>query len=300
MAALHPEESLTVPSSPVVGITGNLRKPSFRKLLPGLVSELRRRKASFVLDEAAATGLSLQPIEIRSADTIPDVATVILSFGGDGTLLRAARTVGQRRIPILGVNLGPGLGYLTEMGVDDFMTSLDRILAGEFAVEERMMLSASPNSDDAPICHALNDIIVGHQNISRTTRLEVCIDGRPVTTYRCDGLIVATPTGSTAYTLSIGGPIVEPTLSVMIIAPISPHTLTMRPVIISADSVVEIRAGENAVLAADGEIIRPLKSGNLIRVRRAPFVTLIASTTGHDFYHVLRAKLKWGTAQLES
>jgi len=121
----------------------------------------------------------------------------------------------------------------------------------------------------------------------------------PVTTYRCDGLIVSTPTGSTAYSLSAGGPIVEPTLNVVLVTPICPHTLTMRPVVISAKRTLEIRSGENAVLAADGETVKSLKSGDVIRVTRAPHNTLIASVTGHDFYHVLRTKLKWGMAQLE-
>ncbi len=283
----------------ILGIMGNLRKPTFRKALPPVVAELRKHQASFVVDEAAAGGLNLDPSEIMPAVQVPDKATLVVSFGGDGTLLRTARTVGQRRVPILGVNLGPGLGYLTEMGLDDFLTSMGQILEENYRVEERMMLQADINSGSAPVVTALNDITVGHSQISRTTQLQVMIDGKPVTTYRCDGLIVATPTGSTAYSLSAGGPIVEPKLNVMIVTPISPHTLTMRPVVISAQRTLEIRAGENAVLAADGETVKSLKSGDVIRVSRAPYSTLIASVTGHDFYHVLRAKLKWGTAQLE-
>lgn len=287
-----------MPEPIVLGITGNLRKPRFRKLLPGLVAELQTRQVAFVLDEAAAQGLNLKPEQVLSVDRIPDAATLILSFGGDGTLLRAAHTVGSRRIPILGVNLGPGLGYLTDIGFEDFSGALDRILDGRFRIEERMTLKASVGAE--AVVYALNDIIVGHRDIARTTRLEVLVDGRLVTTYRCDGLIIATPTGSTAYSLSVGGPIVEPTLNVMLVTPISPHTLTMRPVVISSDRSLEIRAGENAVMAADGEMIRPLKSGSSITVGRAGYNTCIATLTDSDFYHVLRAKLKWGLAQLES
>jgi NAD+ kinase len=283
----------------ILGITGNLRKPSFRKLLPGLVADLHQRNAKFVVDEAAANGLNLEPAYVQPVTEIPNIATLILSFGGDGTFLRAARTVGERRIPILGVNLGPGLGYLTELGWNEFHSALDRILAGRFRVEERMTLAAFAGDDPHPLCTSLNDIIVGHQNISRTTQLEVLIDGHPVTIYRCDGLIIASPTGSTAYSLSVGGPIVEPTLNVMLVTPISPHTLTMRPVVISSERIIEIRAGENAALAADGETVKMLKAGSSIRVGRADYNTLIASITDHDFYHVLRAKLKWGIAQPE-
>jgi len=283
----------------ILGIMGNPRKPAFRKSLSLVVAELRKRKASFLVDEAVSNGLNLDPAETIPAAQLADKATVVVSFGGDGTLLRTARMVGDRHIPILGVNLGPGLGYLTEMSLEEFLASIDQLQAEKYRVEERMMLQAEMNGNPTPIVTALNDITVGHSQISRTTQLQVMIDGMPVTTYRCDGLIVATPTGSTAYSLSAGGPILEPTLNVMIVTPISPHTLTMRPVVISAKRILEIRPGENALLAADGENLKSLKNGDVIRVSRAPYSTLIASVTGHDFYHVLRAKLKWGTAQLE-
>jgi NAD+ kinase len=283
----------------ILGIMGNLRKPSYRKSLPAVIAELRKRNAKFVVDAAASNGLSLNAGETAVAEELADKTSLIVSFGGDGTLLRTARTIGNRGIPILGVNLGPGLGYLTEMSLDEFLAALDPILGEQYRVEERMMLKADINGGSAPLVMALNDITVGHSQISRTTQLQVMIDGKPVTTYRCDGLIVSTPTGSTAYSLSAGGPIVEPTLNVVLVTPICPHTLTMRPVVISAKRTLEIKSGENAVLAADGETIKSLKAGDVIRVTRAPYNTLIASVTGHDFYHVLRAKLKWGTAQLE-
>jgi NAD+ kinase len=278
----------------ILGLMGNLSKAKFRVVLPPLIVELRKRQASFVLDEAAAKNLNLQVHETLPADKIPDSADLILSFGGDGTLLQTARTVGGRRIPILGINLGPGLGYLTELGVDELSGALDGILSGRLRVEERMMLLAENGGDGKTICHALNDVVVGHAATSKAVPIEVMIDGRPVTTYRSDGLIVATPTGSTAYTLSSGGPIVEPTLNVMIVTPVSPHTLTMRPVVISAQRTVEIRPGEDAYVAADGEMRKRLKAGEVVRIRRSPLTTLIATLTGRDFYQVLRNKLQWG------
>jgi NAD+ kinase len=275
---------------------GNPAKPNFHTELPLVVAELRRRGAAFVIDKAVVDGLALRPGEALPVDQVSDAANLVLSFGGDGTLLRSARIVGNRRIPVLGVNLGPGLGYLTELGIDELTQSLDRILAGDYLVEERMLLTATLNDDPQPLCYALNDVVVGHASISHTMRLEVLIDGQPVTTYRCDGLIVATATGSTAYTLSAGGPIVEPTLNVMIVTPISPHTLTMRPVVISAQRAVEIRSMEVGLLAADGESIRELKEGDVIRIGRGPYPALIANITNHDFYYVLRTKLQWGRA----
>jgi NAD+ kinase len=283
----------------ILGLMGNLTKPNFHDLLPPLIAELQRRQARFVLEEVAAQGLTLDASHKLPAEKIPDLAGLILSFGGDGTLLRTAQTVGRRRIPILGVNLGPGLGYLTELGVDELHGALDRILSGDFRVEERMMLTAEDHGSGRLVCHALNDVVIGHAVLSKTMQIEVMIDGRPVTTYRCDGLIVATPTGSTAYTLSAGGPIVEPTLNVMIVTPVCPHTLTMRPVVISAQRTVEIRPAEDAYVAADGESQMRLRAGDVIRVRIASFTTLIASITDHDFYQVLRAKLQWGAAKPE-
>lgn len=273
---------------------GNLGKPAFRELLPGLIAELRRRNASFVLAEDAAEGLGLPGENVLPVSRIPDVATLILSFGGDGTMLRTARVIGHRHIPILGVNTGPGLGYLTELGVHELHHSLDKILGGRFRVQERMMVAASLDQDQTICCHALNEFVVGHAQVSHTLHLELLIDRYPVATYRCDGIIVATPTGSTAYSLSVGGPIVEPKQNAMIVTPISPHTLTLRPVVISDDRVVEIRPKGPATLAADGEMMRSLDSGDVVRVRRSSFTTSIVNITGHDFYHVLRTKLHWG------
>jgi len=282
-----------------LGIMGNSTKPTLRDVLPRVVIGLNARRARFVVDQTLAEGLELAPEQIASAQKIPEIASVILSFGGDGTLLRTARAIGHRPVPILGVNLGPGLGYLTDVGVNDLPRVLDRLLAGRFVIEERMRLTASVQPDPAEACSALNDIIIGHGTTFRTMRIEVMIDGKAVTTYRCDGLIVATPTGSTAYTLSAGGPIVEPTLQVMIVTPICPHTLTMRPVVISAHRTVEIRPHEPAMLSADGDVVRPLDGGEVIRVSRAATSTLMAIATDRDFYHVLRAKLQWGAANTE-
>ena len=273
---------------------GNLGKSAFRELLPGLIAALRERDAAFVLDEVAAEGLDLPAANVMPVAQIPDVANLILSFGGDGTLLRTARVIGERHIPILGVNIGAGLGYLTELSVHDLHHSLDKILGGRYKVEERMMLSASLDRDATVHSHALNEFVVGHAQVSHTLHLELLIDRYPVATYRCDGIIISTPTGSTAYSLSVGGPIVEPKQNAMIITPISPHTLTLRPVVISDDRVVEIRPKDTATLAADGQMIQTLDAGDIVRVRRSAFTTAIVNITGHDFYHVLRTKLHWG------
>jgi NAD+ kinase len=278
----------------VIGLMGNLGKPTFRELLPELIHGLRKRHAKFILDQAAAEGMGLQPGEILAAERIPDLASVILSFGGDGTLLRTARTIGQRHIPILGVNIGPGLGYLTELSASELHDSLDRIVAGDLIFQERLMLE-SELSDDPDVAHlALNDLVVANVEPWRTLPLELMIDRTPVTTYRSDGLIISTPTGSTAYSLSAGGPILEPTLSCLIISPISPHTLSMRPVVISSERTLSITVRGGAILSADGEPVKQLQSGQTVHVKRAGFTTTLAGIKGRDFYHVLRSKLGWG------
>jgi NAD+ kinase len=277
-----------------LGLMGNLNKPNFRSLLPELIAELRYRKAPFVLDEAASDGLGLEPSERMPAERIPNAASLILSFGGDGTLLRTAAIVAEKEIPILGVNLGPGLGYLTELNVNCLHNQLDRILNERYRIEHRMMLRADVKGSARASCYALNDILIGNSLVSRTLPVELLIDNEPVTTYRSDGLIIATPTGSTAYSMSAGGPIVEPTLQVVIVTPVCPHTLTMRPVVISDRRTIQIRPGSEAVLAADGETVLKLEPGDEVRVVRAPFMTKVATIAEHDFYHVLRTKLQWG------
>lgn len=278
----------------VVGVMGNLSKPAFRELLPTLIRGLRQRKATFILDRDAADELGCASHEILPAEQIADLATIMLSFGGDGTLLRTARMIGRRHVPILGVNIGPGLGYLTELSAAELDESLDRIIAGELVYQERMMLAATISNDSTLTYMALNDLVVANVEPWRTLPLELRIDNSPVTTYRSDGLIVSTPTGSTAYSLSAGGPILEPTLSCVIIAPISPHTLSMRPVVIASERTVSITVLGEAMLSADGEPVKHLQSGSIVQVKRAEFTTKLAGLKGRDFYHVLRSKLGWG------
>lgn len=281
----------------VIGLMGNLLKIQFKELLPELIGELRQRGAEFVLDREVADGINAEPSEIMDAKDIPSKASLILSFGGDGTFLRTAGIIGSRCVPILGVNIGPGLGYLTELGTGELKAHLDQIIAGDYRLEERMMLSARIDGEQNTEYFALNDVVVGHEFISSALPVDVFIDDTPVTTYRCDGIILSTPTGSTAYSLSSGGPIIEPTLDTIIITPISPHTLTMRPVVVSNRRTVRIRPHVEAEMSADGDTVRQLKAGDTIIVGRAPYKTRIAMVMDYDFYHVLRSKLKWGETE---
>jgi NAD+ kinase len=279
-----------------IGILGNLGKPTFRTALPGVIDALNRRNIDFVLDSAAGEGLGLSVHQLLPVEQISETATLIFSFGGDGTLLRSARIIGDTGIPILGVNVGPGLGYLTELNVDELLPNLDRILVQDFEIEERMRMIASwlPGHETVT---ALNDVIIRPQHLARVHALEVLIDGKPLTTYHADGLIISTPTGSTAYSLSASGPIVEPTLSIFILAPICPHTLSMRPLVISDQRRIEIRSASESFLIADGEIVDKMPANSVVEVNRAEFVSKIVNITGRNFYHTLRTKLQWGSAR---
>lgn len=281
-------------SSPLVlGLMGNPAKPKFRPVVSEFVALLRERKIKFLFDADNKAWVNVGPEELASHDMLAQNTDIVLSFGGDGTLLHTATAVAPHAKPILGVNLGPGLGYLTDLTHDRLHEKLDDILNHKFEVEERMMLKANVDGD-ARVFRALNDFVIGQPEVSRTQAFELFIDNLPASTYRADGMIVASPTGSTAYSLSAGGPIIEPTLHAMIVTPVCPHTLTMRPMVISERRTVTMRSLGPATMTADGEQVYSLEYGQAVHVSRAPITALLVNITGRDFYHVLRDKLDWG------
>ncbi|MCC6476063.1 NAD(+)/NADH kinase [bacterium] len=279
----------------ILGLMGNPTKERFVPVVSEFIKLLCARKVRFVLDQDGNKGVDLPAIDLRPHGEVAAHADLILSFGGDGTLLNTAAAVAQHRKPILGINLGPGLGYLTELLSSELNDRLDQILAGDFRVEERMMLEAQTAGDPRTFL-ALNDFVLGQTTVSRTQVFEVFIDDTPLTSYRADGLIVATPTGSTAYSLSAGGPLIEPSLNAIIVTPICPHTLTMRPLAIADTRRTTLRAKGDAVLTADGSHLLKMRPGQSVTVKRASCTTRLVNITGNDFYHVLRAKLNWGAA----
>jgi NAD+ kinase len=225
-------------------------------------------------------------------------ADLILVLGGDGTLLKAARLYGGPGTPLLGVNLG-GLGFLTEIALEEFYSILEKIFQGDFQTETRMMLKAQIVRQDQVLEPTvfLNDMVINKGALARIIDLETSIDNQFLTIYRGDGLIVATPTGSTAYNLAAGGPILHPALRTIILTPICPFTLTNRPIILQDNSVIDIRLGAKARdvwLTIDGQIGYPLMPGDLVQVQRATGqITLIKSPL-KNYFEILRTKLKWG------
>jgi NAD+ kinase len=274
---------------------GNPTKERFVPVVSDFVHLLRSKQIPFVIDADGNKGIDLPASELRPHNEVAAHADLILSFGGDGTLLNTAAAVAKHKKPILGINLGPGLGYLTELLSSELHERLDQILAGNFRIEERMMLEAQ-TAGVSQSFYALNDFVLGQATVSRTQLFEVFIDDKPLSAYRADGLIVATPTGSTAYSLSAGGPLIEPSLNAIIVTPICPHTLTMRPLAIADSRRITLRAVGDSVLTADGSHLLNMKPGQSVTVKRANCTTRLANLTGHDFYHVLRSKLNWGAA----
>jgi NAD+ kinase len=222
---------------------------------------------------------------------------VVAVFGGDGTLLYAARLVAASGVPILGVNLG-SLGFLAEVNLEEMRTAFDRLIQGDYSLEDRMLLEVEVHKADGTITHnlALNDAVINKGALSRIIELEVTVNDDLVTLTRADGLIVASPTGSTAYSLSAGGPILYPTLGAFLVTPICPHTLTNRPVVVPDRAVVgiQLRHGADVMVTVDGQVGMTLVPGDELRIRKAAPVIRLVQATGRTFFHLLREKMKWG------
>jgi NAD+ kinase len=258
-----------------------------------IVAELRHRRVTVLGDEAAAPlGIPTCPRAqlARSVD-------LLVVLGGDGTLLSVARHA-PTRVPILGVNMGE-LGFLTEVTGEEALAMLRRVLAGEGQLDRRMTATAKLERGGRVVrrFRVLNDVVVSNGALARLVRLEVEVDGQPMAAYRADGLIVATPTGSTAYSLSAGGPIIDPSVRALLVSPISPHTLSQRPVVLPPTAVVRILvpAGQrDVVLTADGQEGAALEPGDAVTVRLGRAVVSLVRSSDRTYYEVLRSKLGWG------
>lgn len=231
---------------------------------------------------------------------LPEGLGLLVVLGGDGTMLGAARLVGTRQIPVLGVNFG-WLGYLTEFTLAELFPALDMLLDGWFAVDQRMLLDVTVERAGQRIAQhrALNDAVINKAAPARMIELECYVNGLFVNGFRADGMIVATPTGSTAYSLSAGGPIVYPSLSAILLTPICPHMLSNRPVVLPGESGVELvfkRTDEDLMLTIDGQISVPLELADRVLLRRSTTTFHIVRPTNRNYFEVLRTKLKWGTS----
>ena len=230
--------------------------------------------------------------------SIPDTVDLVVVLGGDGTLLGAARKVGRYGLPILGVNLG-GLGFLTEIPLEMLYKDIEKVITGQVTVEPRLMLQASVlrNAEEKCRFSVLNDVVINKGALARIIDLRVSIDGHFLTTFRSDGLIISTPTGSTSYNLSAGGPILYPILEALILTPICPFTLTQRPIIVPDTSVIEVQMGkhnEEVILTFDGQVGFDLMAHDRVIISKSEKKLKLIKSPDQDYYDILRTKLKWG------
>ena len=277
-------------------VAKHTRDQTVRNTLTGLVSWLEQRGLEPVLEAEAAAALGLP--EGVEKHHLPADCQLVVVLGGDGTLLSVARLLCDRNVPILGVNLG-GLGFLTEVAIEEMIPALERVLAGEYILDHRMMLEAQVFRQGVCVeeLSVFNDVVINKSALARILSLEVKVDGQYLATFQADGLILSTPTGSTAYSLAAGGPIVHPSLPSVLLTPICPHTLTNRPILLPVDSTVEVvlRSEErDACLTLDGQRGLSFLQNDVAKVQRSAYTVPLVKSPFKGYFEVLRTKLKWG------
>ncbi|MBW1711407.1 MAG: NAD(+)/NADH kinase [Deltaproteobacteria bacterium] len=258
---------------------------------------LRERGLEVIVDEVEVT-INSGSCPTAPPSPIPSDVDLVVVLGGDGTLLYAARAVRKIGAPLLGVNLG-GLGFLTEIGLKDLYPTMEKVLAGDFRAEARMLLEASVQRSGQTVAQytVLNDAVINKSALARILDLKVKIDGKDLTAYRADGLIISTPTGSTAYNLSAGGPIVYPAHESILLTPICPFTLSNRPLILPETAKIEIEVDPKAsdlLLTADGQAFCNLEPGDTITAQRSSARISLIKNPYKDYFEILKTKLGWG------
>ncbi len=281
-----------------IGIIANDSKPGARELVLGLMQALSRHDVQIHIDHRA--GRLIGADSTLTEPELAEVCELLVVLGGDGTILQVLHAMGEKMRPLFGINLGT-LGFLTTVSAAEFPSAATAIVEGNFTLSERTLINVEIIRDHAVISSrfALNDAVVSRGELSRLIRLDVKIADSAVTEYNADGLIVATPTGSTAYSLSAGGPILSPDSGVFVVNPICPHVLTNRALIVSDNSPILITPAESRAaiyLTLDGQTAQPILASDTIRITKAPHRLPLAMLPGMSFFEVLRQKLKWSGA----
>ena len=278
-----------------IGIIAKRNKPEAIRVVRELVRWLKDRQVESFIEPEMTGHVSHPSLDREEMPLSADIAVVL---GGDGTLLAAARTIQKRRIPILGVNLG-GLGFLTAITLDELYPMLENILRGDYRTDERMLLEAKVwrGGEVVDQLTVLNDVVINKGALARIIELKTSVDDEYLTTFRADGLIICTPTGSTGYSLSAGGPIVYPSLQSIIITPICPHTLTNRPIIVPQETTVSVTLCSNeeeVLLTLDGQVGFRMEEADRVEINKSEdYITLIR-VPSKGYFEVLRTKLMWG------
>lgn len=280
-----------------VAIFAKMHDPRCQGIASDLITWLEARER-IPLVEPSLARLIGHP-DLSTEEEIRDQAELVVVLGGDGTLISVARLFSGRDVPILGINLG-SLGFLTEITIEELYPRLELCLQGAPRVSARMMLMVTliRNGKQNETFHVLNDVVINKGALARIVDLETRINKQFLTTYKADGLIVATPTGSTGYSLSAGGPIIQPQMSCIVITPICPHTLTNRPIVVTDESIISVTItasfDEKVYLTLDGQVGIELQEGDSVEVRKALHKTSLVMSRSRDYFELLRTKLKWG------
>lgn len=282
-----------------IALVGNSRDQRVCESMLTLATHLAGVKRRILADAATDVDFGTLPVERRTEAELGAQADLIVAIGGDGTMLHAARLATPHGVPVLGVNRGR-LGFLADIGPAEMLDRLDDVLAGRYVKDRRAMLTATlsrPGATDRS-CVALNDVVLQKWQTGRMLDFETWIDGRYVNTHGGDGIVIATATGSTAYALSCGGPILYPELDALVLAPICPHTLSDRPIVVRSSSTIEVRLVERpdtrAQAMCDGVPLGELMPGDRLVVTPAADSATLLHPPGHDYYRILRSKLRWG------
>lgn len=280
-----------------VALIGKYNSAELSEPLLRLARFLEQRKLEVLLSQQTAERIGSVPYAAVSMEEIGARADLAVVMGGDGTMLNIARELIEYDVPLVGVNQGR-LGFLTDVSIEDMLETMEEILEGEYVPEERFLLNTVVRRQGHPVyqAYAFNDVVVSKGTSGRLIELEVFIDGQFVYSQRSDGLVVATPTGSTAYALSAGGPILHPTLEAMVLVPICPHTLSNRPIAVNSHSVMEILLlhAVDASVHFDGQSHIDLQQNDWVVVRRSENNIRLLHPLGHSYYDTLRQKLRWG------
>ncbi len=281
-----------------VAIIGKYADPNIGDTLKTLHQQLRARNCAVIIDADTAASINGLDIPSASREQIARQCDLAIVVGGDGTLLAAARSLSDTGIPVLGVNLGR-LGFLVDVWPDEIATRLDQVLSGQYTEEDRLLLQARVERNGSTVMEsaALNDVVIHKWQVARMIEFQTYVDGMFVHTHRSDGMIVSTPTGSTAYALSGGGPIVHPGLDAVVLVPVCPHTLTNRPIVVSSASRIEIvvgQIGQNASqITCDGQVTERVETGDRVIICAKPRKLRLLHPVGYEYFGILRSKLHW-------
>lgn len=281
-----------------IGLIVSSTNNNIQTALTELIDCLEAHGRHIILDTHCAKLLANPRHSVHEADTLGQYCDLVIAIGGDGTMLMASRLLCDFNVPLLGVNLGR-IGFLADIPADNIKPNIDKILNGDYVEDIRFLLRGQVLREEKCVyeSHAFNDVVVQRWNIARLIELTTSINGIFIHTHRSDGMIISTPTGSTAYALAGGGPVIHPLLNALLLVPICPHSLTNRPIIVSGDSCIEVtvetQKADQARLTFDGDIKFKLEPADRIRIKKKDKKIRLIHPPGHDQFHILREKLHW-------